>query len=302
MNTLRKGDSGPDVVTLQKELTADGFALVADGQFGSTTETKVKQFQSSKGLTADGIVGNATWSALLGDSGKTPFSAVVDRYMALNAGQYVEGSIKHTGICLHHTVSSGSADKVINGWNADSRGAVGTHFVIGGVDANGDATHDGEIVQCIDLGDWAYHVATTRMGKTSSHNENANKLYVGIEVCSFGCLTLKDGKYYTMDGANREVPASQVEVLDQDWRTYKYWHKYTPKQVDAIVRLIVELDRVLGLRIADSPYDSIATLFDLSWDALFFRRKLTTHSSFEDGKYDAYPCKELLTALRQHYR
>ena len=37
-----------------------------DGQFGSLTESAVKAYQQANGLTADGIVGQKTWSKLLG--------------------------------------------------------------------------------------------------------------------------------------------------------------------------------------------------------------------------------------------
>ena len=37
----------------------------ADGDFGPTTEKSVKSFQAQKNLTADGIIGAATWKALL---------------------------------------------------------------------------------------------------------------------------------------------------------------------------------------------------------------------------------------------
>lgn len=40
------------------------MGLAADGHFGSSTETAVKEFQRSRGLTADGKVGKATWEAL----------------------------------------------------------------------------------------------------------------------------------------------------------------------------------------------------------------------------------------------
>ena len=38
--------------------------IVVDGDFGSLTSTRVKEFQFYFGLTADGIVGNYTWSIL----------------------------------------------------------------------------------------------------------------------------------------------------------------------------------------------------------------------------------------------
>lgn len=62
---VRNGDSGENVWTIQYMLRQRGYSLSADGQFGSGTESVVKSFQSSKGLTADGVVGNNTWEALI---------------------------------------------------------------------------------------------------------------------------------------------------------------------------------------------------------------------------------------------
>jgi hypothetical protein len=53
---LEKGDTGSDVVALQKSL-----GIPADGDFGSITETQVKAFQAASGLVADGVVGPQTW-------------------------------------------------------------------------------------------------------------------------------------------------------------------------------------------------------------------------------------------------
>lgn len=57
--TLRKGDKGPDVQTLQAALH-----LLTDGQFGPITEATVKSFQTEHKLTADGICGPQTWKAI----------------------------------------------------------------------------------------------------------------------------------------------------------------------------------------------------------------------------------------------
>ncbi|WP_443477929.1 N-acetylmuramidase domain-containing protein [Novosphingobium aerophilum] len=57
---LRFGDKGEDVAFLQKLLK-----LPADGAFGSMTAQAVMDFQKSKALKADGVVGAATWAALL---------------------------------------------------------------------------------------------------------------------------------------------------------------------------------------------------------------------------------------------
>lgn len=62
---MRRGDCGDGVVFLQERLTVLGFPAAADGRFGGGTETAVKNFQTSRGLTADGIVGPATWEKLV---------------------------------------------------------------------------------------------------------------------------------------------------------------------------------------------------------------------------------------------
>lgn len=68
--TLRYGSSGSDVKKLQEELNKNGYNLSVDGQFGSKTQSAVKSYQESKGLTVDGIVGTNTWGALNGGSSK----------------------------------------------------------------------------------------------------------------------------------------------------------------------------------------------------------------------------------------
>jgi peptidoglycan hydrolase-like protein with peptidoglycan-binding domain len=67
--TLAAGSTGDDVRRLQRilvELSLLG-AIGIDGTFGAQTQSAVKQFQQTKGLTVDGIVGPATWSALPAD-------------------------------------------------------------------------------------------------------------------------------------------------------------------------------------------------------------------------------------------
>jgi len=55
---------GSDVTAIQQALMKAGFTLDADGIFGPLTDAVVRQFQQQRGLTADGIVGPATRSAL----------------------------------------------------------------------------------------------------------------------------------------------------------------------------------------------------------------------------------------------
>lgn len=62
---LGLGDSGNSVALLQTQLASLGFYQGSiDGEFGSQTEAAVIQFQTSQGLTPDGIVGPQTIAAL----------------------------------------------------------------------------------------------------------------------------------------------------------------------------------------------------------------------------------------------
>ena len=71
---LKNGATGSAVKNAQVMLIARGFPCggrvlagreTADGEFGPTTERSVKSFQGQNKLQADGIIGAATWKALI---------------------------------------------------------------------------------------------------------------------------------------------------------------------------------------------------------------------------------------------
>lgn len=62
---VRTGDSGPVIAALQHLLNFKGQNLNVDGDFGPQTRNAVIAFQNQSGLSADGIVGPLTWSALI---------------------------------------------------------------------------------------------------------------------------------------------------------------------------------------------------------------------------------------------
>jgi peptidoglycan hydrolase-like protein with peptidoglycan-binding domain len=64
--TLRNGSRGSAVRGLQHQLRFQyGYrGVVVDGTFGRDTTAAVKSFQTRRHLTADGVVGLATWKAL----------------------------------------------------------------------------------------------------------------------------------------------------------------------------------------------------------------------------------------------
>jgi len=78
-STLKLGSKGPEVVNLQKSLVSFGYGVSVDGAFGRGTESAVKSFQESQGLSADGVVGSATWAAL----DAKPALGPVDWYLSI---------------------------------------------------------------------------------------------------------------------------------------------------------------------------------------------------------------------------
>jgi len=70
LQTLHQGDSGLAVEILQRLLTfqvSSGITsnrLKVDGNFGEMTASFVKNFQKSRNLSQDAIVGAKTWQAL----------------------------------------------------------------------------------------------------------------------------------------------------------------------------------------------------------------------------------------------
>jgi putative chitinase len=59
---LKKGDNNENVKLLQQKLHLDPV-----GNFGPKTEEAVKIWQAAHGLTADGIVGDKTWTMIMGE-------------------------------------------------------------------------------------------------------------------------------------------------------------------------------------------------------------------------------------------
>ncbi len=89
---LRKGSTGYWVKEAQLRLIAHGFPLNlygADGIFGEETLKAVKAFQASRGLAADGVIGQDTWEELNGGTVQDE-----ERYMVLIPNLTIESAQK----------------------------------------------------------------------------------------------------------------------------------------------------------------------------------------------------------------
>jgi murein L,D-transpeptidase YcbB/YkuD len=67
--TVRLGDRNDAVRAAQRQLDRYGYALTTDGVFGALTEGAARDFQRQSAITADGVIGRATWRSLVGGAG-----------------------------------------------------------------------------------------------------------------------------------------------------------------------------------------------------------------------------------------
>ena len=123
---VQYGNTGERVRTIQYLLQQWGYTLTVNGTFDTTTQNAVKNFQSSHGLGADGVVGNATWPALTiltqqGDSG-AKVRAVQSQPNESGSGIAVDGAFgpdTSTAVKNFQTSKGLNADGVVgdNTWN-----------------------------------------------------------------------------------------------------------------------------------------------------------------------------------------
>lgn len=88
--TLRKGSKGQYVTLAQTELLNKGYDLGrygVDGDYGTATEAAVKKFQQDHGLTADGVIGKATWDALEKGEPATKYTVTIQHLTATKAAE-----------------------------------------------------------------------------------------------------------------------------------------------------------------------------------------------------------------------
>lgn len=303
---LKKGkkDNNIEAVKAIQEV----LGIKQDGDFGPTTEKHVKNYQSNHGLKADGEVGGITAGKMgidleefletdLSSNIQSTESGLIINKKYLDKDEYVKGPTEKYYLFLHHTAGWNNPYSTIRNWNNDTRGRIATQFVVGGTSIkNGDDQYDGEIVECFPDNGYAYH-----LGKNGSRLLHPHS--VGIEVCNFGQLTLKNGKYYNY--VKREVPVDQVCDLGYKFRGYQYWHAYTDKQIEAVRQLILEIkDRHPQIDITKGlkewlEVEEAQDAFDFKDDAFYGKVKgMLSHTNTRKDKADWSPQPKIVEMLK----
>ena len=215
------------------------------------------------------------------------------KQVPLSEGQYVNEVTKKVQIVLHHTAGNSSAPGTIKMWDKDDRGRIATCIVISGKGLSKD-TFDGEIAQAFSSKKWAYHLCIKpdvfRAMKVPY--QRLDKIAIGIEICNWGYLTLKNGKYYNY--VNREVPADQVCTLEKPYKGHKHYHAYTDAQIESVRQLLVYWNKVHGIPITYNETD----MWTVSKNALSAVPGVYTHNSYRRDKSDISPQPKMIAMLK----
>jgi len=292
---IKKGSSDTQMVKQIQQF----LKIVPDGIFGSKTERAVIAWQSENGLVADGIVGFKTLDAMgILDTDtkskiiKTEDGLIIQPYH-LNKGEYIEADVPilNDYVMIHHTAGHANPFNVVNNWNNDTIGRIATEFVIGGCDAKtGDCKYDGTTVQAFPEGAQAWHIGKSGSSYMVRHT-------VGIELCNFGYL---NNEFETYVGSI--VHKSQVVKLEEPFRGFELWHKYSDEQLKALHKLLLYIssrDNIdLSVGLIEWVKKEGPKGFEFKQEAYEGKVKgLLTHTNVRKDKFDCFPQAELIDML-----
>ena len=292
---VKFGDIGSEVSEVQKLLSMLGYDLIVDGSFGSKTLRSVKAFQKKYNLEVDGAVGNKTLLALKAAQKKSSKESTenissidyndlqINKDYELPSEQYIKQKTEKSQIFIHFTAGRPSAKNCISGWNADES-KIATAFII-----DGDT---GIPYQAFNPDFWGWHLGI------KNTNGRLDKSSVGIEICSFGPLKEKGGKFYAWPkDFTTEVAKENVYTLDKDFRGFKHFFAYTEEQLVSLEKLICFLVERYNIKV-QSGFDE--SWFDYKEDVINKTLPgIWTHVNVRKDKTDSYPDTRLIELLNR---
>jgi hypothetical protein len=227
---------------------------------------------------------------------------IVDHILPI--GEYYADIRKKESIFIHHTAGGHRPDWTIDGWAHDrtktnGKLAVATAYVIGGLSTStSESSYDGVVYRAFDEKYWAHH-----LGLKQQNNRTLNQRSIAIELCNYGPLTkTREGVF--INYVNKSVPLCMVGILDQPFRGFRYYHKYTDKQLDSLRALILDLSKRHNINVKSgmveymTPPFGVNQAFELSDDAIKGKVGLWTHSNVRRDKSDTWPQPELIELIR----
>lgn len=225
---------------------------------------------------------------------------IVDKI--LESGEYFAEIYPKDTIYIHHTAGSHRPDFTIDGWEHDRNKSggilpVATAYVIGGISTTDkNADFDGVIYRAFDDKYWAHH-----LGLEHPNNRLLNQKSIAIEICNYGPLSkTKEGVY--LNYVNKPVPADMVMELPTPFRGFKYYHKYTDKQLQALKELMLDIakrypkiDLKAGLK--QFLNQGFPEALNINSAALKGVPGLWSHTNVRSDKFDVWPQPQLMNLI-----
>lgn len=179
-------------------------------------------------------------------------------------------------ICLHDL--AGTLAGSLSWWQHDGQ-PVNTPLII---------ARDGRGIQIYHSMRWGY-----ALGLDHNRRAEIESLTISVELENWGWLVQRGGKFYNW--VNREVPASEVCMLEKPWRGHTLFHAYTPEQIETTRLLLKHWGEVYDIPLHYKDKE----LWNLSDNARFAKvGGVYTHASFRRDKTDVSPQPAMIEMLK----
>ncbi len=213
------------------------------------------------------------------------------KQIAFPADQYLQEEHPKRQIYIHHTAGNADGEATFKGWAANKE-RIGTCVTISGK-IKGKPELDGQIVQGFSSKHWAWHLGVKEevFKKYKVPYKNLDKISIGIEICNWGQLTVKKGRFYNYVG--KEVPADEVCELATPYKGHLFYHNYTDKQIESVKELLLLWKNKYGIPLT---YDE--DIWDVTPRALKGEAGVFTHNSVRQDKVDIYPHPKMVEMLK----
>jgi len=299
---LKPGDTGNNVIKLQRLLNKKGYQVEENGIYGPDLLRAISGFQIEVGLDGDGMIGKATWGALEGRKVQQyhnsfglqePLMTIVE--FDASKDQYYKELNKKEQIILKSSLSEGNNLFVKNKFlweNKISKSAYGSAFIIGGEDYSSFNKRicDGEIIKLFDEKYWSNFI-----NSQSTNIEQLNRASISITVCNWGPLMISpDG--YLANWLGEKVNEKNYYDLGREWRGFRYFYKYTNAQLDSLAVILKWLIQKWNIQ-THSHYYAQPWWSEINRDVQSGKNGLWNEASFSLQSFGMHPQPELLQIL-----
>jgi len=197
--------------------------------------------------------------------------------------EYIQEEYTKNQIVLHHTVSGDNAKAVADYW-ASTSGRVATCIIV---------DRKGIPYQIYPSTHWAGHIGVKQevFTKLNIPYKNLDKTSIGVELCNWGGLTLKNGKYFNYYGT--EVSGVDVIEYKNGFRGFNYFQKYTAEQIQTTKELLLYWNSIYKI-----PLTYNDSIWDVYKNALIGNAGVYVHVSYRSDKSDLHPQPEIIQMLK----